>query len=273
MSNIITVIKPNKGFSLSDIREIYTYRDIFLSFVERDIKVRYKQTVVGGAWAIIRPLFSMILFTFFFGKIAKIPSDSIPYPIFSYSGLLLWSYFSTAVSQVSSSLVSNKALVSKVYFPRIIIPLAASLAGLVDYAIASIILIGMMIYFQILPPVSIVFLPIIMFFTWMLATGVGFWLAATNVLYRDVQYLTSFLMQLWIYATPVIYPLSVAGNYTWIVSLNPVSGLIEAHRSLWLGHQPVRFDILLFSLLMTLIIFVTGALYFKRVERIFADII
>jgi homopolymeric O-antigen transport system permease protein len=268
-----TIIKPPKKINFVDIQEIIKYKELLFTLVERDVKVRYKQTIIGGLWAILVPFATMVLFSFFFGKIAQIPSDNIPYPIFSYSGLLLWTYFSTALGAASNSLISNSGIISKVYFPRIIIPMSATITGLIDYLIASLVVVGLMIYFNFSPNFNILLLPVVVFFTWMLAAGVGFWLSATNVLFRDIKYLVSFILQLWIYATPVIYPLSVAGKFKWLVTLNPMSGLIEAHRAMILGHQAVNFEILAGSIIVTLIIFFTGIIYFKSIEHYFADVI
>jgi len=265
------IIKPQKGLASLNLLEIIKYRELFLSLVLRDIKVRYKQTIVGSLWAIIQPLTAMVLFSFFFGKIAKIPSDGIPYPIFSYAGLLLWTYFSGAVNMASGSVASNAGLITKVYFPRPIIPIAATMVGLIDYAIALIILIGMMIFYKFTPTINIIFLPILLFFTWLLSAGIGFWFSATNVLYRDIKILLGFIMQLWIYATPVIYPLSVAGNFKWIVVLNPMTGIIESHRSIFLNTPMPDLGILIYSALFAIVVFITGLFYFKSIERRFAD--
>lgn len=268
-----TIIQPSQKFGLNDIKEIIKFRELFFTLVEKDFKVRYKQTVFGALWAILQPLTTMILFSFFFGKIAKIPSDGVPYPIFSYSGILLWTYFSSSIALSSSSLLSNSGLISKVYFPRLIIPLSSTIVGLIDYFIASLIIIGLIFFYKFTPNINIIFIPFILFFTWMLASGVGFWLSATNVLFRDIKFLTNFLLSLWIYATPVIYPLSVAGQFKWIVILNPMSGLIEAHRAMILGHQVINWGSLLFSVIFTIIIFISGLFYFKKIEQKFADII
>ncbi len=267
------LIKAKNRFTLEDIKEIYEYRELFFTLVERDIKVRYKQTVIGGLWAIIKPLSTMVVFSFFFGKIAGIPSENIPYPIFSYAGLTLWMYFSTAVASSSESVVGSGGLISKVYFPRIIVPLASTMVGLVDYIVASIILTAMMIWFGFMPGISIIALPVVIFFTWLLASGVGLWLSATNVLYRDVRYLTSFLVQLWIYATPVIFPLNVAGRFQWIVNFNPMSGLINTHRTVILNHQAIDYPVLIFSMFMSVVIFLSGVVYFRSIEHKFADVI
>jgi lipopolysaccharide transport system permease protein len=273
MKSKTIVIKPKRKFSFDEFKEIWNYRELLLTLVERDFKVRYKQTVIGFVWAVIQPLTTMVVFSFFFGRIAKIPSDGVPYPIFSYSGVLLWVYFSGAVANAASSLVGNSSLISKVYFPRVIVVLASTMVGLVDYLIAGIILFFMMVYYRIFPGWTIILLPLVVLNTWILATGVGMWLAATNVLYRDVKYLISFLLQLWIYATPVIYPLSVAGVFKWMVMLNPMTGLIETHRAILLGLKEAPFLLLGLSIIISFSIFISGFYYFRSLERKFADVI
>jgi lipopolysaccharide transport system permease protein len=268
-----TEIKPESKLSFFDAKEVYQYRELFLTLALRDIKVKYKQTVIGALWAIIQPLTTMIIFSFFFGKIAQIPSDGVPYPVFSYSGLLLWMFFANSLSAASQSMISSSNLISKVYFPRLIVPIASTLSNVVDYFIASIILFFLMLFFNLTPSLGIVLTPLVLFLTWMLANGIGFFLTAVNVKYRDVRYAVPFFIQLLIYVTPVIYPISVAGQFKWLVSLNPMSGLIEAHRALILGNQAVNIEMLLVSALITIVIFIFGLYYFKSVERYFADII
>ena len=201
------------------------------------------------------------------------PSDGVPYPIFSYSGLLLWVYFTTSLTASSNSLVSNAGMVSKIYFPRLLLPISATIVGLLDYLMASVILIGLMYYYNIIPTFSIILLPVIVFFTWMLATGLGFWLSAIMVKYRDVKYIVPFFTSLFIYITPVIYPVSVVASYKWLLVLNPMTGLISSHRALILGHQTIDLGLLSISFISTFFIFISGAMYFKYVERYFADII
>ena len=269
----ITVIKPSKGLLRIDFKELYKYRELFFTLATKDIKVKYKQTIIGGLWAIVQPLITMIVFTIFFGNVMKVPSDGVPYAIFSYSGLLLWIYFTNALSSSSGSLIANASLVSKVYFPRLIIPLASTLVGIIDYIIAFFIVFGLMFYYDFVPGIGLLLIPVIVFFTWMLASGIGFWLSAVNVKYRDVQYVIPFFIQLLIFVTPVIYPISIAGKYTWLLMLNPMSGFIEAHRAMILGNQCINFNMIGISILFTLIIFITGIIYFKSVERYFADVI
>lgn len=269
----ITIIKPSRKFNLKNLKEIYQYRELFWTFIVRDIKVRYKQTIIGGLWAILQPFFTMIVFSFFFGKIAKMPSEGVAYPLFSYTGLVLWVYFTNAINAASNSMVGSAGLITKVYFPRIIIPLASTLVGILDYTIALLIVFALMVYYQVSLNPYLVFLPFIVFFTAMLASGIGFWLSAINVKFRDVRFVLPFFIQLLVFFAPVIYPFSVAGNYKWVVMLNPVSGFIEAHRTLLLGHQPMNFTILGISILSTFVIFISGIFYFSSVERYFADIV
>ena len=269
----ITVITARRRLTFIDFHEIWVYRELFWTFVTRDLKVRYKQTLIGGLWAVFQPLVTMIIFSVFFGAVVKISSDNVPYPIFSYAGLILWTYFAGALSAASNSLVNSSNLITKVYFPRIIIPLAATLTGLVDYAVATTLLVVLFIMYHITPPVTIVFLPVILLLTWFLASGIGLWLSAINVKYRDVVYATPFFISILLYVTPIIYPVSIAPRYHALLTLNPLTGLIEAHRALILGNHPVDLNSLLISVIVSAIIFATGALYFRSVERYFSDII
>lgn len=269
----IVRIKPNPIFSFPDLSEIWNYRELLFTFVKRDLTVRYRQTIIGGLWAIVQPLTTMVIFSFFFGYLAQISGDGVPYPVFSYSGLVLWMYFANALTSASGSVVASAGLFTKVYFPRLIVPLAATMTGIVDYCIALIILVGLMFYYQITPPLIIIFLPLLLALTWSLATGIGFWLSAINVKYRDVGFIMPFFIQLMMYVTPVIYPVSIAPNFKHILALNPMTGIIETHRALILGIRDVNYTSLLFSVVITIIIFVTGAIYFRSVERKFADIV
>lgn len=270
----IYIIEPKKGWIPIDLKEIIRFRELLYFLAWRDIKLRYKQTFLGAGWAIIQPLFTMIVFTLFFGQVAKIPSDGIPYPIFSYSGLILWVYFANAISFSGASMVSSSNLISKVYFPRLIVPTAATLFGLLDYMMAFIVMGILMAYYHFIPGITILILPVIIFMTWMLAAGVGYWLSAMNVKYRDIGYIIPFFIQLWLFATPVIYPSSmVSGKYGWLLSLNPMSGLIEAHRHAILGYSDINVLSLGVSMVLIVLIFLSGMFYFKRVERYFADII
>lgn len=272
MDNNTIIIEPQKGLKFIDFKELYHYRELLVSFLIRDIKIRYRQTIIGGLWAILQPFITMVVFSFFFGKIAKIPSGGVPYPIFSYSGLILWTYFSNAISTSSNSTLGGASLISKVYFPRIILPVSSILIGIVDYGISLIILFAMMLFYKITPSILLPLLPVIIILTCFLATGLGLLLSALNVKYRDVQFILPFFIQLLVFVTPVIYPASVAGSYKWLIMLNPMTGLIEAHRAILLN-QPVNFLFLGISILISIIIFTIGIIYFKSVENYFADVI
>ena len=267
-------IKPKKGWQLIDFKELIEYRDLFYFLVAREIKVRYKQTVLGGLWAIIQPFFMMIVFTLFFGNLAKVPSDGIPYPIFNYSALVAWTYFANAISYSGNSLIQNTALISKVYFPRLVAPLAPVLAFLLDFCIAFVILIGMMLYYHIYPTIMTLFLPLLVILMMFTASGVGMILAALNAKYRDIRYVTPFLVQFWMFASPVVYPVSMLPEkYHLIYAINPMTGVIEGFRSALLGTVAFPTQMLLVSALVSVILFIVGALYFKRTERYFADVI
>jgi len=269
-----TIIKPKKMFSLRDIKEIWTYKSLLYFFTWRDLKVRYKQTFIGAGWAIFQPFITMVVFTVFFGELAKIPSDGVPYPIFVYVGLLFWQFFSGALSDTSSSLISNQSIITKVYFPRLILPISSVLTKFVDFAIASLILIGLMFYYGYTPGLmGILILPLLLLITFMAATGAGLFLAAINVKYRDVRYALPFFIQMLIFVTPVIYPASIAGEYSWILALNPMMGVIQNARGALLGTQPVNWDLLGISFIACLILLLVGIYVFKKVERYFADII
>jgi len=268
------IIKPKKGWQLIDFRELREYRDLFYFLVTRDIKVRYKQTVLGGLWAIIQPFFMMIVFTLFFGRLAKVPSDGIPYPIFNYSAMVAWTYFANAISSSGNSLIHQTALISKVYFPRLIAPLAPVLAFLLDFAIAFVILVGMMLYYHIYPTIMTVFLPLLIILMMLTASGVGMILAALNAKYRDITYIIPFLVQFWMFASPVVYPVSILpGKYHLIYAINPMVGVIEGFRSALLGTVAFPTQMLLVSTLVSIALFVVGALYFRQTERYFADVI
>jgi len=267
-------IKPKKGWQVIDLKELKEYRDLFYFLVARDIKVRYKQTVLGGLWAIIQPFFSMVVFTLFFGKLARIPSDGVPYPIFNFTAMIAWTYFSNAITGSGNSLIGNTQLVSKVYFPRIIIPIAPVLAGLLDFSIAFTILVFLMFYFHVYPTPMAFLLPFLVFVMMLTASGVGTFLAALNAKYRDIKYTIPLLVQLWMFVSPVVYPTSmIPGKYRFLYSLNPLSGVIEGFRSILLGTGPFPTQMVLISGSLSLALFIIGISYFKQVERSFADII
>jgi lipopolysaccharide transport system permease protein len=268
----LTVIDPRQGGF--DFKEIFAYGELLYFLTQRDIKVRYKQTVLGGLWAIIQPFFTMIVFSLFFGRLARIPSEGLPYPIFVYAGLLPWTYFANALAASSNSLVGSANLITKVYFPRLIIPVSAALALLVDFFIALSILAGLMIYYQVLPGWGLTLLPLLVLLTFLCAVGVGLWLSALNVQYRDIRYAIPFLIQIWLFLSPVIYPVDLVGErYRWLLAINPMGGLIDAYRAALLGHQSVDWLLLALSAAMIAAIFISGLVYFKKMEQRFADVI
>ena len=268
------VIKPRKGWQLIDFKELRAYRDLFYFLVLRDIKVRYKQTVLGGLWAIIQPFFMMVVFTLFFGNLAKVPSEGVPYPVFNYTAMVAWTYFANATTFSGNSLVQNTALISKVYFPRMMVSLAPVLAFLLDFAIAFVILVGMMLYYGIYPTIMTLFLPLLVILVMFTASGVGMLLAALNANYRDIRYTLQFLVQFWMFASPVVYPVSMLPEkYHLIYAINPMAGVIEGFRSALLGTVAFPTQMLLVSSLTSIIIFIIGALYFRQTERYFADVI
>jgi lipopolysaccharide transport system permease protein len=270
----LIIIKPSKGWIPINFKEIWNYREILYFLTKRDIKVRYSQTILGGLWAIIQPLFFMLIFSLFFGKLAKMPSDGIAYPVFVYAGLVPWTYFANAVSASSNSLVGNVNLITKIYFPRIIIPASAALSGILDFFIAILLLGIMMIFFNVFPNINILLFPLLIFLTFLCAIGVGLWLSALNVKYRDIRYTVPFLIQIWLFLSPVIYPSSMIGNKNrWIMAFNPMAGVLEAYKACLLGHMPVDWKMLLISTIIIFVILIGGLFYFRKMEKYFADII
>lgn len=267
-------IEPTYGWGKLNLQAVWEYRDLLYFLAWRDIKVRYKQTALGSAWAIIQPLTTMVVFTIIFGQLAKIPSDGIPYPIFSFCALLPWNYFAGAFGRSSGSLVGSAHLISKVYFPRLVIPISSLLSGLLDFAIAFLMLIGLMFWYGIVPSIAVLWLPAFLLMAVAIALGVGLWLGALNVLYRDVQYLVPFLSQIWMYATPIVYPASmIPGQWQLLYGLNPMVGVVEGFRWSLLGKGVVPGPMLTISILVTVILLVSGALFFHRVEKTFADVV
>jgi lipopolysaccharide transport system permease protein len=271
----LTIIEPKKGWVPIDFKELWNYRELLYFLTKRDIKVRYKQTVLGGLWAIIQPAFTMIVFTLFFGRLAKVPSEGMPYPIFVYAGLLPWTYFAFAVSGSGNSLVGSANLITKIYFPRLLVPASASLAGLLDFFIAMFVLGVLMIHYHFVPSILGIFLfPFLVGLTFLCALGVGLWLSAMNVQYRDIRYVIPFLVQIWMFVSPVIYPVSIVNEkYQWLLALNPMAGLIKAYRASILGHQPVDWGLLGVSAFIILLLLMSGLFYFRRMEKVFADVV
>ena len=269
----VTIIRPLRGWVPINFRELWAYRELLYFLTWREIKVRYKQTVLGFAWAIIQPVMMMVVFTLFFGRLAKIPSEGIPYPIFNYAALLPWTLFAGGITRSSNSMVEQANLVKKVYFPRLVMPISGILSPLVDFAIAFTVLIGMMFYFGYAPTLRMLWLPAFLLLALMTALGVGLWLSAINVQYRDVRYALPFLVQLWLFASPVVYSSTLLPKaYQVVYGLNPMAGVIEGFRWALLGTNPPS-QLLAVSVIIVLLILVSGAFYFRRMEKEFADVV
>jgi len=270
----VTIIEPSHGWISLKLKELIEYRDLLFFLAWRDISVRYKQTMLGAAWAVIQPFFSMVVFSLFFGRLAKIPSDGVPYPIFSYAAMLPWQYFATATARSSNSLVGSSNLLTKVYFPRLVIPLASVLPAMIDFAIAFVVLLGMMVYYGIAPTWNVLFLPLFLLLALVTALGVGLWLSAMNVQYRDIRYAVPFLVQFWMFASPVTYPSSlVPEQWRALYGINPMASVIEGFRWALLGTTSGPGPMTVVSVAAALLILVSGAYYFRRMERTFADVV
>ncbi len=270
----LTLIHPSKGWRLLNLHDLWEYRELLYFLVWRDLKVRYKQTILGFAWAILQPVTTMIVFSIFFGRLAGIPSDGIPYPIFAYAGLLPWQLFAFALTESSNSLVANRQLLTKVYFPRLVIPLSAIFAGLVDFSIGFVVLVPMMLIGGIIPTASILTLPFFTLLAIACALAVGLWLSALNVRYRDVRYVIPFLTQLWLFITPIAYPSSLVPESwrTWY-GLNPMTGVVEGFRFALLGKTGNATNVFVVSVIVVALLLISGMAYFLHTEKSFADII
>lgn len=267
-------IEPTRGWVSLKLHELWEYHEILYFLIWRDVKVRYKQTALGAAWAILQPFLSMVVFSLFFGQLARMPSDGVPYPIFSYAALVPWMFFANGLNQAPYRLVGSADLIKKVYFPRLVIPIAAVLSGVVDFALAFVVLLGMMLYFGILPTIQVLWLPGFLLLALVTSLGVGLWLAAINVQYRDVNYVLPFVVQLWLFATPVAYPSSLLSEpWRTLYGLNPMVGVIEGFRWALLGTETAPGQMVFVSSLIATALLVTGAFYFRRMERTFADVI
>jgi lipopolysaccharide transport system permease protein len=267
-------INPSTGLAALNLRDLWVYRELVFFMIWRDIKVRYKQTLLGAAWAVIQPVLTMLIFNFVFGTIAKVPTEGIPYPIFSYTALLPWGLFSAALNNASRSLTTNQNMVSKIYFPRLVLPLASVLGGLVDFAIAFLILIVLMVYYKITPTTAIWTLPLFLLLTVVTALGVALWLSAINVQYRDVNYVLPFLTQFWLFLTPVAYSANViSAKWQFVYSLNPMAGVVNGFRWALLGTNTGPNMNMVVSICISLIFLVSGLFYFRSMERTFADTI
>jgi lipopolysaccharide transport system permease protein len=265
-------IKPSTGLAALNLRDLWTYRELVLFMIWRDIKVRYKQTLLGAAWAVIQPVLTMLVFNFIFGTVAKVNTEGIPYPIFSYTALLPWGLFTAALNTASRSLTSNTNMITKIYFPRLVLPMASVLGGLVDFAIAFVILVVMMIYYKVTPTAAIVWLPLFLLLTIITALGVALWLSAINVQYRDVNYVLPFLTQFWLFLTPVAYSAKViSAKWQVVYSLNPMAGVVNGFRWALLGTNSGPNLNMAISVAISLVILVSGLFYFRSMERSFAD--
>lgn len=268
-------IKPPKGLVSFNFPELWRYKELLYVFSWRDIKVRYKQTAIGALWAIFQPFITMIIFTVFFGGLAKVPSDGIPYPIFVYTGLLFWNYFSTALTNASNCLVENENIVKKVYFPRLILPISTTVTPLIDFCFALLILFGLMIYYHFTPSfLGIILIPVLLLISMLTASGLGFFLSAVNAKYRDVRYALPFFIQIMMYVTPVIYSVTIIPQkYQWIAYLNPMAGVISTARVTLLNTGSVNMLEIAIALIITIALFFIGLAYFRKTERFFADVL
>jgi lipopolysaccharide transport system permease protein len=267
-------ITPPGGWSDIPFAEVWKYRELLYFFVWRDIKIRYKQTVIGAAWAVLQPLMSMIVFSLFFGALAHIPSQGLPYPIFYYSALLPWIYFAGALQNTTNTIVENQRIITKVYFPRLVLPMAATISGLVDFAVGFVVFAGFLIYYRIHPTPALLLLPAFLLLATLTALGVGLWLSALNAIYRDVRYVLPFFVQIWLFASPVAYPSSlVPAKWRWLYGLNPMAGVIEGFRWAATGHGQPPGPLLFASVAVVLMLLLGGLLYFQKVQSTIADVV
>ena len=267
-------IAPPRGWLHFDLRELWAARELLYFFVWRDIKIRYKQTAIGAAWAVLQPFLTMVVFSLFFGALAKIPSQGLPYPIFYYSALLPWMYFASALQNATNVVVEQQRVITKVYFPRLVLPLSAVVGGLLDFAISFVVFLGMMTYYRIAPSPAILLFPCFLLLAVLTALGVGLWLSALNAIYRDVRYVLPFLVQFWLFASPVAYPSSlVPGRWRWVYGLNPMAGVIEGFRWSLTGRGEPPSVLVAVTTAMVLVMLIGGVAYFQRMEGTIADVV
>lgn len=268
-------LAPSRGFQALGLTELWAYRELLYFLAWRDIKVRYKQTVLGGAWAIIQPVMTMVVFSLFFGRLAKMPSDGIPYPLFSFAALVPWTFFANGLTASSNSLVANQNLLTKIYFPRLVIPLASVIAGIVDFCLAFVVLLGLMAFYGLSPTINVLWLPAFLLLALITALGVGLWLCAMNVQFRDVRYTIPFITQFWMFTTPIAYPSTLIQNDVLraLYGINPMTGVVEGLRWALLGTSNAPGPMILVSATVSVTLLVTGAFYFRRLERSFADVV
>ena len=268
------IVKPSKGWISLRLDELWQYRELLYFLAWRDIKVRYKQTALGAAWAIIQPFFTMVVFSIFFGRLAKVPSDGIPYPIFAYAALVPWTFFANGLSQSANSLVGSANLIKKVYFPRLVVPISSVISGVFDFILAFLVLLGLMLYYGISPTLNIVWLPFLLLLTLITSLGVGLWLSALNVKFRDVRYTVPFLTQFWLFATPIAYPSSLLSEpWRTLYGINPMVGVVEGFRWALLGTDTAPGPIIIVSTVVALALLVGGAFWFRKMEKTFADVV
>jgi lipopolysaccharide transport system permease protein len=273
----VTYIRPSRGWRALDLRELWQYRELLYFLIWRDVKVRYKQTALGASWAIIQPFFTMVVFSLFFGRLAGVPSDGVPYPIFSFAALVPWTFFANGLTNSANSLVGSQNLLKKVYFPRLAIPTATVLAGAVDFALAFLVLLGMMFFYDMVPTANVLWLVPLLVLALITSLGVGLWFSALNVQYRDVRYVVPFLVQVWLFATPIAYGASLLDEFGthWqmLYALNPMVGVVEGFRWALLGTDTAPGPMIAVSTLAAILILVGGAFYFRRLEKSFADVV
>jgi homopolymeric O-antigen transport system permease protein len=270
----VTLIRPTRGWAALRLGELWEYRELLYFLTWRDVKVRYKQTALGAAWAILQPLLTMLVFTLVFARLAKMPSDGIPYPLFAFTALLPWQLFSYSLNQASNSLVASQQLIKKVYFPRLVIPISAVLGGLFDFALAFVVLVAMMVYYGVAPTRAIWALPLFVLLAVATALAIGLWMSTLNVQFRDVRYTIPFLTQFWLFATPIAYPASlVPARWRPLVGLNPMAGVVEGFRWALLGSAQTLGAMVWVSAAVVAVLLVTGLVYFRRMERSFADVV
>jgi lipopolysaccharide transport system permease protein len=276
----VLILRPSRGWSALNLGDLWRYRELIYFLIWRDVKVRYKQTALGASWAILQPLITMVVFTLLFGRLAKMPSDGIPYPLFSYTGLLPWGLFTKAIGDAGRSMVTNRSMITKVYFPRLSIPLSSVLAGLVDFGLSFLVLVGMILVYNYVPALeyqvvitpAILTLPLFLLLALVTSLGVGLWLSALNVQYRDVNYILPFLTQFWLFITPIAYPASmIPEKWQLLYSLNPMTGVVEGFRWALLGVKEAPSPMIAISSVIAILLLVTGLFYFRRMERTFAD--
>jgi lipopolysaccharide transport system permease protein len=267
-------IAPSQGWVSLKLNELWAYRELLYFLTWRNVKVRYMQTVLGIGWAIIQPLFTMVIFSLFFGRLAKIPSDGLPYPVFAYTALVPWTFFSNGLSQTSNSLVGSSSLITKVYFPRLVVPISSVMSGAVDFLLGFVLLLGMMGYYHVAPTSRIVWIPVLFLLAWITALGVGLWFSALNVQFRDVQHIIPFLTQIWLFATPIAYPSSLLSEpWRTIFGINPMVGVVEGFRWALLGTKTAPGPMIVVSTAISLSLLAGGAYYFRRMEKTFADVV